>query len=281
MTNLNTSAFKVNLLSYNSSGKNLIYTGNTSYSVWDSTGYDVIYGGAGNDNYITWTYGLYDNLYSQNYTNNLSYSNFNGQNYPVSAVNGVGAIQITTSGMCTTEVYGEVTSVIPSQVAVINGDGSFTSVASGYTGSGLNYTAYTHQDISQVSSIDSQGYFMPPAIVLRAFNTNFLNSASGDTVTATLSLTGVTYVTGGTGTTTTYTDQMQITFDRSNSGNFSGVDGTPSNPSNQHYTKIFDYLPNNSIGIHRGLWTLKLSVSTSNVSNTANKYVRAYFINNS
>jgi hypothetical protein len=282
MTSLNTSDFSVKAHLFKSSAKVLVYGGNTTFYTYNSTGYDVNYGGVGNDNYIIWTTGLFDTWSATDTKPIAHYSDFNGVNYPITVAQGVGAIEITTSGMCTTQVWGEDTFTSPAQVAVVNGDGSFTSVASGYTGSGLNYTAYTHQDMSQVTSVDTQGYNMPPAVVIRCFNTNF-DSHSGETVTATLYYTGVTYVSGGTGSTTTYIGQFPaVSFDRNTPNEWSNVDGSPSNPGNQHFTYIYDSLPDQTpkIGIHRGTWTFKLAVGASGTSWTNNKYVRAYLINN-
>ena len=285
MTSLNTSDFSVKAHLFKSSAKVLNYSGNTTFSSWDNTGYDVSYGGVGNDNYIIWTTGLFDTWSATDTKPIAHYSDFNGANYPLTVLQGVGAIEITTSGMCTTQVWGEDTFTSPSQVAVVAGDGSFTSVASGYTGSGLNYTAYTHQDMSQVTSVDTQGYNMPPAVVIRCFNTNF-DSHSGETVSATLYYTGVTYVSGGTGSTTTYTGNFPaIEFNRNASNQWSNVDGNPNSVANQHFTYIWDFitpteLGGTSIGIHRGTWTFKLVVGASGTSWTNNKYVRAYLINN-
>jgi hypothetical protein len=278
----NTSTFTVTTNYYSGSTKTLINGGNSDYSNWDSTSYQIYYGGAGNDNNITYSFGLYDTFASQEQYTGLTYSTFNGANYAVNVNPGAGLIEIDASGECHTTAFGEVTSVTPGQVAVVSGDTVYSQYSpSNYTGSGLNYTAYTHQDLTQISTIDAQGNPMPPALVVRCVNTNF-DSHSGDTVTLTVQYTGVTYVSGGTSTTTTYTGQFPpVTFNRSLSNGYNGTDGPSSNPSSQTFTKIYDFLPDQvpTIGIHRGLWTFNVSI-TSNNTYASNKYGMAFMINN-
>jgi hypothetical protein len=281
MKSANTSAFTLKTLYFSGSPINLINSNDSTYYVYSSDGYDVAWNSGSTNNYIIWERGLYNQLSGTTTVTGLTYSTFNGANYPISITPGAGLLDISTTGMCTTTVYGEVTSVTPAADSV---DTSIDPTwGSYYTGSGLNYTAYTHQDLIQVSNVNNTtGAPQLPAIVIRAFNTNF-DAASGDTVTATLQVTGVTYVSGGTGTTTTYTDAMTVTFDRQVSPpSGHGTDGDRTSPATQHYTQIYDYLPGLGIGLHRGTWTFKLSVSTNNSStgHNSNKYVRAFLINN-
>jgi hypothetical protein len=166
---------------------------------------------------------------------------------------GCGLVTVAANtGPCHTSAYGEVVNVTPDQDA----------------------EAYIHHDLTQVTSINGSLAPAMPSIVLKVFNSNYPPSvASGDTVTANLYVTGVTFVTGGTSTgeTTTYTDTISLTHP--------GWGTLTAPEKNMTYTT----LPNLGVGIHRGLWRFQLEITTNNQSSgdhLLNKYARAYFINN-
>ena len=298
ITSDNTSKFAVKTYYYSGSSLNRLDSSN-ALNVYSASptgansgvsGYQLTYGGLSNDNYITWQMGLYDTLSGTTTATGLTYTNLNGGNYQLDIDKGAGLVEIDASGMCNTTAFGEVTSTAPAQVAIVYGDTIYSQyLSSGFTGSNINYTAYTHQDLTQVSSIDQGGFNYPPAIVLRATNSNYTGAATGHTVTATLLYTGVTYVSGGTGTTTTYTGTLPpITFNRTITplDKYNGVFGSggPTNIANSNWYYIYDYLPaETNIGIHRGLWTFRLQISVggdSSFTADGSKSVAAFFINN-
>jgi hypothetical protein len=289
----NTSGFSIRTDQFRSSNAQIVTTTSGMNStildrINNSTisGYEIAYSGLNTS--TTFTVGLYDTWQGNDTKPIVNYADLNGANYQLSIIPGVGLITISTTGMCNNQAYGEVTSVSPSQVAVVNGDGSFTSISTGYTGNtNLTYSAYTHHDMTQVTSVDSQGYNMPPALVVRCNNSEVFNSHTGDTVSAKIYYTGVTYVTGGTGNTTTYTGEYStIAYNRYTSDVNQGTDGDPTLRPTSHFTKILDYvLPvelggSTQIGIHRGVWTFQVNVSSSDSTYLNNKYVDVYFINN-
>jgi hypothetical protein len=293
----NTSQFTVKAYSYSGTTASIIDKGNSTfvYSVtpptglgagYPSTGYQVSYNGLGNDNYVIWQVGLYNVLTGTTTTTGLTYANLHGANYQLDINQGVGLVEIDASGMCNTTAFGETISTVPGQVAVPSGDTVYTTYDTGFTASNIPYSAYTHTDLTQITSTDAQGFNYPPAIVVRATNENRVGSATGDTVTATLYYTGVTYGQVGSTGTTTYTGTFPpIVFNRTLTppDKYNGVFGTPTNPGNGDFYHIFDYLPaETNVGIHRGLWTFKLVVSTGGNLSTpdASKYVSAFLINN-
>jgi hypothetical protein len=293
----NTSQFTVKAYSYSGTTANRIDSSAASnvYSAtlptgfgtgYPATGYQLSWNGLGNDNYIIWQVGLYNVLTGTTTTTGLNYANLNGANYQLDINPGVGLVEIDASGMCNTTAFGETVSTTPGQVAVASGDSVYTTYDTGFTASNIQYTAYTHQDLTQISSTDGGGFNYPPAIVVRATNQNRFGSVTGDTVTATLSYTGVTYVSGGTGTSNTYQGTLpSVVFNRTLTppNNYNGVLGTPTNPGNGDFYHIFDNLPGYSnVGIHRGLWTFRLDITTNqNMSSPdASKLVSAFFINN-
>jgi hypothetical protein len=216
-----------------------------------SDGYNLIFS-AYTQNKVIWTMGLFDTQTTLD-TVVATNAQLRSNGYYKTVDCGCGLVTVAAnSGPCHTTAYGEVVNVTPDQ----------------------NAESYIHHDLTQVTSIN--GSFAPalPSIVLKVFNSNYPTSiASGDTVTADLYVTGITYVTGGTasGETTTYTDVLTVTHPGW---------GTLSAPEKN---MTFDFLPNQLVGIHRGLWRFQLQISTNNLSSgdhLLNKYARAYFINN-
>jgi hypothetical protein len=289
----NTSGFSIRADQFRSSNAQIVTTtSGMNTTILDRinnssiSGYEIAYSGLNTS--TTFTVGLYDTWQGSDTKPIVHYTDLNGANYQLAISPGFGLITVSTTGMCNNYAYGEATSVAPSQVAVVNGDGSFTSISTGYTGNtNLIYSAYTHHDMTQVSSVDSQGYNMPPALVVRCNNSEVFNSHTGDTVSAKIYYTGVTYVTGGTGNTTTYTGEYPIiTYNRSTTDANQGTDGDPTLRPTAHFTKILDYVTpvelggSTQIGIHRGLWTFQVNVTSSDSSYISNKYVDVYFINN-
>jgi hypothetical protein len=289
----NTSGFSIRADQFRSSNAQIVTTtSGMNTTILDRinnssiSGYEIAYSGLNTS--TTFTVGLYDTWQASDTKPIVHYTDLNGANYQLAISPGFGLITVSTTGMCNNYAYGEARSVAPSQVAVVNGDGSFTSISTGYTGNtNLIYSAYTHHDMTQVSSVDSQGYNMPPALVVRCNNSEVFNSHTGDTVSAKIYYTGVTYVTGGTGNTTTYTGEYPIiTYNRYTTDANQGTDGDPTLRPTAHFTKILDYVTpvelggSTQIGIHRGLWTFQVNVTSSDSSYISNKYVDVYFINN-
>jgi hypothetical protein len=218
-----------------------------------SDGYNLIFS-ASTQNKVIWNIGLFDAERNPSSDTVLATNAQLRSNGFYTTVNcGCGLVKVSANtGPCHTNAYGEVVNVTPDQDA----------------------EAYIHHDLTQVTSIDNTFSPALPSIVLKVFNSNYPTSvASGDTVTANLYVTGVTYVTGGTssGETTTYTDTISLTHPGW---------GTLSAPEkNMTYTT----LPNVGVGIHRGLWRFQLEITTNNQSggdHLLNKYARAYFIHN-
>jgi hypothetical protein len=249
----NTTDFNVTAYYFSGTSISLEDKFDSDASQYYTDGYELRFS-AFTQNKVIWNIGLFD---TPNYTSSDSEIATNAQlrsNSYYKTVNcGCGLVQVTAnSGPCHTSAYGEVVNVTPDQDA----------------------ESYIHHDLTQVTSIN--GSFSPalPSIVVKVFNSNYPTSpASGDTVTANLYITGVTYVTGGTnsGETTTYTDVITLTHP--------GWQTNPSPEVNMTYTT----LPNVGVGIHRGMWRFQLQVSTNNISSgdhLTGKYARAYFINN-
>jgi hypothetical protein len=216
-----------------------------------SDGYNLIFS-ASTQNKVIWNIGLFDTQTTV-HTEVATNAQLRSNGYYKTVNCGCGLVQVSANtGPCHTDAYGEVVNVTPDQ----------------------NAEAYIHHDLSQVTSINGSLAPALPSIVVKVFNSNYPTSvASGDTVTANLYVTGVTYVTGGTasGETTTYTDTLTVTHPGW---------GTLLSPEEKI---TFDFLPNQLVGIHRGLWRFQLEITTNNQSggdHLLSKYARAYFINN-
>lgn len=257
----NTSSFMVNQYYFTGTTIALENQFDSSVSPYFTDGYDVIFS-AFTQNKAIWTIGLFDQpAYSNVVQNVATNAQLRTNSYYVTVGCGCGLVEVVAGGdPCSTTAYGEVVNVTPDQAGEM----------------------YVHHDLTQVTSIDGTLAPALPSIVVKAFNSNYPTSpASGDTVTATLYLTGVTYVTGGTSTgeTTTYTDTITVTHPGwGNTNPYTG--GTVNSPE---VSQVFLTLPSTGVGIHRGLWRFELHVTTDNQSggdHVSNKYARAYLINN-
>ena len=246
ITTDNTSDFTVTEYSYISVPNNGASYGDASYSEYLNfgAGYDVHFS-ASTGNKIYWGFDLFNMGESTNiYTLTSSQLRSQGQLQTVNC--GCALLEVrANANPCNTIAYGEVTNVTPDQDA----------------------ESYIHQDLTQVTTIDSNGNPVVPTLVIEAINYNYpTQPGSGHTVTATLSLTGQTYGTSGFVPSTTYVDTFTVTHPGW---------GTLNNSVN---SVSYITLPTTGHGFHRGNWQFELSVSTNNTS-VGNKTARAYFKN--
>lgn len=242
----NTSDFTVTEYYYDSIPNNGASYGDSSYSEYTNfgAGYDVHFS-ASTGNRIWWGFDLF-NVGETTNTYALTSSQLRSQGQLQTVNCGCGLVEVTANGNpCNTTAYGEVVNVTPDQDA----------------------ESYIHQDLTQVTTVDSNGNPVVPTLVVEAINYNYPGMAgSGHTVTATLTLTGFTYVSGGTVASTTYIDTFTVTHPGW---------GTLNNSVN---SVTYFTLPTSGHGFHRGNWQFELAVSTNNTS-SGNKTARAYFKN--